>query len=449
MFLGLVALYLVVFFVCAVKASPQEGFWSPVVVFGITAFYYYLSVPLELYLRGQEVFATYPIVSGITPETRNAIGIAAVLALFGFIIGHRLSGMGRLITQQNDSPARRLPRSLKYVAIGAIAVMFLLYRFTIFEKLAYNDANERRFNDPVFGYLTRLCLLLCCLSAGVIVQKKGIAKAPAIVFAALAIAWGIYTSDKNPLLQAALGLSAYWVGKRSGSIKYLYFFCAAAVLTIAALPMFSAFRTSVPVDFRKNLHEFSVQNTDAKGPMISLVDALEDDPPRLYGSTYLFDMVAWVPRAVWPDRPNDLAQDFALDNIPKWEPGMGLGYSLLAEAYLNFGYPGIFLQYFGIAFILGRIWCHLWSLLARHGAAPYWRASLAVTYFEIIAIMHRAPSSGILQSCIFELLIPFGAFFWLDARRQDRFAKLAAPNARSARRMTQQRAHIPNHSATG
>ena len=101
--------------------------------------------------------------------------------------------------------------------------------------------------------------------------------------------------------------------------------------------------------------------------MISLVIAIEGELPRTYGSTYLYALVAWVPRVIWKDRPDDLAQEFALDNIPNWQPGMGLGYSLLAEAYLNFGYVGVFLQYFGIAFGLGLVWRKLYNFLARNG----------------------------------------------------------------------------------
>ena len=74
--------------------------------------------------------------------------------------------------------------------------------------------------------------------------------------------------------------------------------------------------------------------------MISLVIAIEGELPRTYGSTYLYALVASALRVIWKDRPDDLAQEFALDNIPNRQPGMGLGYSLLAEAYLNFGYVG-------------------------------------------------------------------------------------------------------------
>src|SRR6478672_7651209 len=156
MFALLIAIYLSLFFAVALISSRREGYWSPVTIFGISAFYYYLSVPFELYLRNEEIFTTYPSVCGVSPETRNAIGILAVLALIGFVAGHWSSGLGRLIAAADVARPARIPKSLKYAAFGVVLLLFVLYRFTIFEQLAYDEANERRYNDPIFGYLTRL-----------------------------------------------------------------------------------------------------------------------------------------------------------------------------------------------------------------------------------------------------------------------------------------------------
>lgn len=420
MFLALVALYVLIFLTSAARTSVREGYWSPIVVFGITAFYYYLSLPLELYVRGEEVFTTYPGVFGISPSMRVQIALAAVLALAGFVAGHHCSGMGRLIAESQRSAATHVPRSLKLLAIGAILLLFVLYRSSFSEKLSYADNNERRFSDPLFGYLVRLGVLTSCLCMGIVAQRRGWSKISAGVIALAVFGWGCFTADKNPLLKTALGLSVFFLGKRSRSVRHLYFYCGAAVVTVGALPLFSAYRANTALDFRKSVTEFTVQNTDAKGPMISLVTALEEDTPRFYGSSYVFAAVAWIPRSLWPDRPNDLALEFALEHIPNWKPGEGLGYSLLAEAYVNFGLVGAFVQYFMIALVLGLIWRWLYGLLATHGAQCYWRVLLAVTYFEIVAIMHRVPSSFILQSCIFELLFPIAAFSALDMRRRGR-----------------------------
>ena len=175
MFAVLVAVYLTLFFVCALASSKREGYWSPVTIFGISAFYYYLSVPFEFYLRNEEVFTTYPSVCGISPDTRNAIGILALLAFVGFVAGHWSSGLGRLIAAADVARPVKIPKSLQYAAFGTVLLLLVIYRSTIFEQLAYEEANERRYNDPIFGYLTRLCLLLACLIAGIMVQRRGLA----------------------------------------------------------------------------------------------------------------------------------------------------------------------------------------------------------------------------------------------------------------------------------
>ncbi len=452
MFLCLVLAYVLVFVACAMRARTREGFWGPVTIFGIGAFYYYLSVPLELFLRGEEVFTTSPGIFGVAPATRVTIAWCALLALVGFVAGHHASGLGRCIGQAEPGAASPLPRSLRLLGVVVFAAFVMLYRSRIFEKLAYSDANEFRYADPVFSYLTRLTVLLACLAAGVVMHRRGLRRAPAMVLAGLAVAWGLHSSDKNPLLKAALGASALWIGRRSQPLRYFALLTAAAALTIAALPVFSNYRANLPLGIGPALRDFSVLNTDAKGPMISLVVAVEEETERFYGRSYLFSLVAWAPRTLWPDRPNDLAHEFALDEIPNWEPGSGLGYSLLAEAYLNFGPAGALAQYFVLAFALGRMWATLYNLVARCGAAAYWRAMLAVTYFDILIVMHRAPSSSILQGCIFELLIPVTAFCILD-RRQRRTAETALP-ATTSRSESQgpalpRRPVVPSRSSPG
>jgi hypothetical protein len=416
MFTCLIALYLVVFFASAVKASAREGYWSPVTIFGISAFYYYLSVPLELYLRGEEIFAVYPSVCGIAAQTRTAIGILALLALVGFVVGHGMSGLGPLISQSNNLRTIHVPKSLGYLALSILVLLLLIYRLTIFDRLGYAEGNIRRYEDPVFSYLTRMCLLFGCLVSGIIVQRRGWLKLPAFFIAALACGWGLYTSDKDPLLKAALALSVFLIGRTSRSMRHLYFYCGAAVMAVAALPVFSAYRADAPIDIRRAATEFSVQETDAKGPMISLVAALDTDRDKFYGRSYLLALAAWVPKLLWPDRPYDLAQEFAFEEIPNWQPGMGLGYSLLAEAYLNFGYAGAFFQYLAIGYGLGRIWRALYTPFAARGALAYWRATLAVTYFAMLIIMHRVSTSYLPQTCMFELFIPVAVLCFADAR---------------------------------
>jgi hypothetical protein len=420
MFLCLVAAYLVLFFAAAVACSRREGYWAPVTIFGIAAFYYYLSTPLELFLRGESAFITFPSEFSISPATRVAIGWCALLALAGFVAGHRLSGLGRAMSARDDAVTRRLPTSFCLLSVAVSAVFFVLFRHTVLDNVSYEDAYERQYSNPVFSFLTRLLILFGCLAIGLSMQRPGWRKWPAAAFAALVVGWGFYTSDKNPLLKAVLGVSTYWIGRRSRSMKHLYLYCGGAALTIAALPLFSAYRAQSAIDFRRAFTQFSVENTDARGPMISLVIALEDDGPRLLGSSYAYSLVAWIPRSIWPDRPYDLAQELAFEQIPHWEPGMGLGYSPLAEAYLNFGYAGAFLHYFVVAFCLGRLWRGLYNPLARHGAAAYWRALMAATYFETLILMHRMASSMIVQSCIHELLLPVAAFLVIDARRRAR-----------------------------
>jgi len=70
-----------------------------------------------------------------------------------------------------------------------------------------------------------------------------------------------------------------------------------------------------------------------------------DNVPYYQGETYSYFLVAWVPRFLWPDKPspstasNQLARDYHLLGANDTTTSIGIGH--LAEAYANFGLPGI------------------------------------------------------------------------------------------------------------
>ena len=417
MFIGLVISYLALFLICAIFFSLREGYWSPITVFGITAFYYYLGLPLELYVRGEEIFAVYPSLFLITDESRLRIALCTILALLGFAVGHSLSGIGRVLPERHRQEVGKIPKSLIWLTIGSFSILFLVYGSSLFQQLSYYAATERRTGDFFFGFITKNCLVLAGLLTGTLIQRRDRKRYFALLLLAPIVLWGFYTSDKNPLLIAALSLSTVWVGIKSRSVKYLYFYCAAATLAVACLPLFSAFRADQQVEFRSAITDFSVERTDARGPLMSLSVAMANEEETIYGQSYLQGLVAWVPRAIWPDRPIDLAQTFAIDNIPNWKEGLGLGYSLLAEGYVNFGYFGVFCHYLVLAFVMGRIWRGIYGMCARSGNTDFWRALIVIVYFQLLVLMHRGPMSQIVQISMHELLLP-AAFYWLlDHRR--------------------------------
>ena len=68
--------------------------------------------------------------------------------------------------------------------------------------------------------------------------------------------------------------------------------------------------------------------------------------PYYGGSSYSYFLVTWVPRAVWPDKPNasDVSNRFELDYgllAPSQVSGTTIGLGQITEAYANFGILGM------------------------------------------------------------------------------------------------------------
>lgn len=106
------------------------------------------------------------------------------------------------------------------------------------------------------------------------------------------------------------------------------------------MPAFSVYRATgefviAPLD-RVSL---TFLYSDALGPFGALLATIRGDVPSEYVSLSQ-SMILWVPRALWPDRPFDVAEQFARFYIPDWSEGKGLGFSIFAEGVLRFGVMG-------------------------------------------------------------------------------------------------------------
>lgn len=74
-----------------------------------------------------------------------------------------------------------------------------------------------------------------------------------------------------------------------------------------------------------------------------------------YGSTYLAFLTSPIPRQWWPDKPGlaDYQKDFSTPSRPMGEMGMVM--TFIGEFYINFGYFGVAIMSFLMAYWLARI----------------------------------------------------------------------------------------------
>jgi len=90
--------------------------------------------------------------------------------------------------------------------------------------------------------------------------------------------------------------------------------------------------------------------------LASALTLIDRSGRRYYGSTYLVLVTTPVPRQWWAEKPGqgDHIKDFSTPSRPMYEMGMVM--TFIGEFYLNFGYAGIVLVAFLMAYWLGRIY---------------------------------------------------------------------------------------------
>jgi len=402
----LTILYFVIFIIAVKLLSRQEGYYSTLTVFGIGCFIYYIGIPFEFYVLHIDDFklSSHNIFLSLSTTQLSQIIIMGTMAFLAFSLGYYLSSfkpfkVRRIV--QNRFP--RIPYSLRLICFGFFVLLLIFFYKNIFAVSTYEAAYGLRYNKPVFSLLSSFVVLYGAVIASTIISRgKNLNKALGIGFIVLIVLWGIYSLDKNVILIGLLAVAAAFsiLLKKQRFVSIIFIFIGCAIL-IYLIKVFSFYRGGLNIysAFSLALKHFGLRYIDPLGPFVSLQHILNNCSDLQYGQTYLNIFYLIIPRFLWKERPLDLSEQFAQDNIINWQPGMGLGYSPLAEAYLNFSWMGPIIQYL----ILGLLWGFIWKVLRKllwHFPQEIWQSLYYILGFYLLILMHRAPVSGLMKSMI-------------------------------------------------
>jgi oligosaccharide repeat unit polymerase len=267
----------------------------------------------------------------------------------------------------------------------------------------YEAAYGVRYGNPVFSLLCGFVVLYgAVIASAVILRGKSLNKIWGMGFIVLIFSWGIYTSDKNVILIGLLAVAAVYSSliKKQGLTFLMVVFIGCAIL-IYLIKVFSFYRGGLDIcsAFSMAVNNFGLRYIDPLGPLVSLQHILNDCSDLQYGQTYLHIFYLIIPRFLWKERPLDLSEQFAVDNIVNWLPGQGMGYSPLAEAYLNFSWIGPVIQYL----LLGLLWGYFWKVLRKilwNFSQGLWYSLYYVLGYYLLILMHRGPVAGLMKSLI-------------------------------------------------
>lgn len=127
--------------------------------------------------------------------------------------------------------------------------------------------------------------------------------------------------------------------------------------------------------------------------------------PYRYGYTYLMNLTTVIPNLFWDKHPAEVYGSLGrwltkIVDYDFWEFGGALGYSCVAEAYINFGYPGIVI----IAFLLGYILMRVENKVDSKNSPMYY-AALCVVAINLTSYA-RGEFADVVRSIFWYMLIP-------------------------------------------
>ncbi|MCB0481437.1 MAG: O-antigen polysaccharide polymerase Wzy [Flavobacteriales bacterium] len=383
-------------------------------VFGIFATIYYVSIPFEMLYTDKLFFIYEPnILLNVDVERRTLLIILAMaaLSLLGFATGYMLSGFKTSVAEAYANTKRSGNLSM-YGLVGflgaLIMISLVLFRDELRAISSYHGNVETKALNPAFNYIIYMIIVVYTILQSYLILSKRISFSLAAGMTLISIAWSIYSSDKDPLLLGLLPMAIYLnrIKQYRFARTQITIMLAIVVIIPIMLMAFSEFRSHGSVTFQNFQDDKGLfKLTDARGGMHVAVSIIENEETEMaFGKTYLESAVLWIPRKIWPDRPLDQAQKFAINHMKDWLPGQGLGYSPIAEAYQNFGLIGGFLHFLLFGFAWGVLWNTIRRFFFRENLLMF-NALYSIYGVYMLIIIHRGASNAFVTTSI-QTLIP-------------------------------------------
>ncbi len=405
-FFIILILYLALSF-CVIRHSfRMEGVFSTGLLLVLLSTIYYVSIPLELIIAHGNDYYVAGVHVKISDYDKVFLIYNTLISIPAFYIGYILSGYRsdfyniRICNGGNLFKNSSFETSIKVLLfLSSISLFFFLRSELLVSMSGYSSNYSNVYNNPLYSYTVFIftaslsiyaCFKLClhdCKFLGI-----------SMVF--FGVVFGILTSDKNPILISMLPLVAKVnmsiVHRRTGIFFLIVILPLGFIALLMLIPAFSLYRAGIDI-FSFELfkyYNFSFTSIDPAGPFVSLVETLRGGESLQLGFQYVKDLLVLIPRSVFPARPFDLSEQFARGFIQNWQPGLGLGYSFMAEGFVNFGRYFCFLHFFIVGFFWGCVWRIIRLFLKNKAHTDILYRTLGL---YLIVLMHRGPSLSLVK----------------------------------------------------
>jgi hypothetical protein len=415
------------------RVRPYDTYLSPVSVFGVAVLIYLVAIPVEGWLMDVKYLTTSGARFAFDEPLRAGIVLLGIVGYVAFVVGYssivnRRRRVEQIVLQGQSGHYRAVMIAPLAVSVIGALLLLLIYSASLLQAGTYAGNVAATSSDSGYALLLRFTLQSYAIWLFCHTVSRRSRFVSSLWRAAPLVAWGLYSSDKDPLIMAALGLSGWYMGRASVYVSRKLF---AMVLTLAVCGIaiftviFSLYRGgSLDIVQYLSRGRGLLSTMEPVGPLRSVLTYLSGpgQDGYLLGESVLQGLVLWIPRAIWPDRPLDLSQHYAIANMSDWRPGMGLGFSLAAEGLMNGGWLGVA----ALFFVVGALFAAIRNWLLTDGRDDGMRllnlATLVVIGFYVCFVSMRGPFSlivtALVQSTGLWLTLAFAAYALRKLQRQ-------------------------------
>lgn len=424
----IIAIFLLVSILSIRLCREREGLYSTVFFFSIGAAIYFISLPVEMIIKNASEFPidlSYDISIAVEQSVYYKISFMGIMAVVGFTFGHILSGFRSKSPDSinllpdiagNKGRNKLFEKAIFLFLIGTLLTLLLIFpSFLPSMHKSYSSAYDTKYHNPLPMFIYELFYIANAIFATALILKRRFfcSVVGALLFV-VNFLLTINTYIKAPAVVAILGCGyCYFFLAKNKKAAMFSVLAGILIILFVLVPLFSASRHPVagqtfvrPFELLANNFRVSFINTDAGGPMAVTVMAVNKESPLMLGETYVRGLSLFIPRFLWPNRPLDIAESFARNNMINWKPGQGLGFGPIAEGYINFGTYACFIEFFLFGLLWGTLWRVFIHITKFFNAPVHFDIIYRIIGFYIILQFLRGFIMGAFKPLLM-LLIPF------------------------------------------
>lgn len=429
MFLIITILFFTCFYKLLTFFKKTEGLLSTFSIFSITFIFYNVLIPLECYLLNDYTMYGTNRTIVFTEGDLVLIMVFNLLGIIGFSLGYKWSRFNPYskIAFNNEGQIA-FPIGITILGFIGIICILLFFKSELAISNSYEGNYTTTYENPIYALLIKFFLVFIGSLIAFSIYKKNKITITSIILLIIGLGFGLYSSSKSQLLLIVTGGLSYFVINPPKSTRKFILVIASIFFFMAVINVaFGYYRfakgTSYTVDDLSNnsiniLRDGFFKSTDARGPMYVLGTELnKTDEEYQYGASYVQIFSLLIPKAIWPERPYDLAEEFARNNMSNWSSGQGLGYSFILEGYVNFGIIGVLLHYILWGYIWGRFWGWFKNIIITLASTEYWYSFYFTLGTYIVFLSHRTTLAGSLKTMMLYIL-PFLVFLWIFKQKK-------------------------------